>query len=52
MNVKPMKVSKRVLSFTDEYWEWFLHKNKPDYEITGKYLFFCEDREVLRKIAS
>ena len=44
-------VSKNVLSFTDEYWEWFLHKDKPNYIITGKYLFFCENRKVLKKIA-
>ncbi len=51
MNIKPVKISKSVLSFTDEYWEWFVHKDKPNYDITGKYLFFCEDREVLKKIA-
>ena len=28
-----------------------MHKDKPNYKITGKYLFFCEDREVLKKIA-
>ena len=48
MDVKPKKVSKNVLSFTDEYWEWFMHKDKPKYKITGKYLFFCEDRKVLK----
>lgn len=44
-------VSKNVLSFTDEYWELFLHKDKPNYIIKGKYLFFCENRKVLKKIA-
>ena len=51
MNAEPIKVSENVLSFSDGYWGWFIHKDKPDYEITGKYLFFCEDREALRKIA-
>ena len=51
MSTKPIKVSASVLSFSDGYWEWFIRKDKPDYEITGKYLFFCEDREALRKIA-
>lgn len=51
MKPEPVKVSKSVLSFSDGYWEWFIHKDKPDYKITGKYLFFCEDREALRKIA-
>ena len=51
MNGKPIKVSKSVLSFLDIYWEWFFHKDKFGYEITGKYLFFCENRDVLKKIA-
>lgn len=51
MNIKSIKVSKSVLSFTDGHWEWFMHKDKPCYEIVGKYLFFCEDREILKKIA-
>lgn len=51
MGTESIKVSENVLSFSDGYWEWFIHKDKPDYEITGKYLFFCEDREALRKIA-
>ena len=51
MDTKPIKISKNILSFCDGYWEWFFHKQKQKYKITGKYLFFCEDREVLRKIA-
>ncbi|MHA1739399.1 MAG: hypothetical protein ACTSWD_12485 [Candidatus Heimdallarchaeota archaeon] len=51
MDIKPIKISKDVLSFTDGYWEYFIHKQKPNYKITGKYLFFCKDREVLRQIA-
>ena len=51
MNPGHKEVSKNVLSFEDGYWEWFFHKEEPHYEITGKYLFFCEDREILRKIA-
>lgn len=48
---KPVRVSQNVLSFTDGYWEWFTHKTEPDYEITGKYLFFSEDRKLLKEIA-
>lgn len=51
MEVKPIKVSKNVLSFTNGYWEWFIHEDKMNYQITGKYLFFCKDRKVLRRIA-
>src|SRR3989344_5323205 len=51
MSTEQIKVSKSVLSLSDGYWEWFIHKDKPDYEITGKYLFFCEDRKTLRIIA-
>lgn len=51
MDIKPIRVSKTVLSFADGYWEWFMHKDKPNYKTTGKYLFFCEDREILKKIA-
>ena len=35
----------------DGYWIWLLSEEKPDYQITGKYLFFSSDREKLIKIA-
>ena len=50
MDIQLKKVSKSVLIYRNEYWDWFLNKQEPSYVITGKYLFFCEDRDVLRKI--
>jgi len=35
----------------DGYWIWVLSSEKPNYKITGKYLFFSEDRERLLEIA-
>ena len=35
----------------DGYWIWLFSEEKPDYEITGKYLFFSSDREKLIEIA-
>lgn len=35
----------------DGYWDRFFSDSKPDYTITGKYLFFCEDRDRLIQIA-
>jgi len=35
----------------DCYWLWFLSKEKPPYSITGKYLFFSENVDVLKEIA-
>jgi hypothetical protein len=35
----------------DGYWIWFLSEKRPDYEITGKYLFFHEDKDRLIGIA-
>jgi len=35
----------------DGYWIWLLSEDKPDYEITGKYLFFCENKDRLIGIA-
>jgi hypothetical protein len=35
----------------DGYWIWLLSEKRPDYEITGKYLFFHEDKEKLIEIA-
>lgn len=44
-------VSKNVVAIEDGYWSWFIRKDKPPYEITGKYLFFSGDREKLIAIA-
>ena len=33
------------------YWIWLLSSDKPNYKITGKYLFFSEKRERLLEIA-
>jgi hypothetical protein len=35
----------------DGYWIWLLSEKKPNYEITGKYLFFDEDKDRLIGIA-
>lgn len=51
MEVKPIKVSNNVSSSIGGYWEHFMCKDKIDYRITGKYLFFCKDRKILIKIA-
>jgi hypothetical protein len=31
----------------DGYWDRFLSDSEPNYVITGKYLFFSDDREKL-----
>ncbi len=36
----------------DGYWIWVLSEQKPNYNITGKYLFFSSDKEKLLEIAS
>ena len=33
-------------------WEWFSRNEQPPYEITGKYLFFSTDRDLLVRIAT
>jgi len=35
----------------DGFWIWVRSPDKPDYKITGKYLFFSEERERLLEIA-
>ena len=42
-------LSKNVISNCDGYWEWFDRSHIPvaPYEITGKYLFFALNRELL-----
>ena len=36
----------------DGYWIWHLSEEKPNYEITGKYLFFSSDQDKLIEIAT
>ena len=36
----------------DGYWIWLFSERKPNYDITGKYLFFCSDKEKLIEIAN
>jgi hypothetical protein len=36
----------------DGYWIWLFSEEKPNYKITGKYLFFCEDKDKLIEIAT
>ena len=36
----------------DGYWIWLFTEKKPDYKITGKYLFFYEDKDKLIEVAT
>ena len=36
----------------DGYWIWLISDEKPNYEITGKYLFFSSDKDKLIEIAT
>lgn len=36
---------------SDGFWIWVRADEDPPYEVTGKYLFFSEDREQLVEIA-
>lgn len=36
----------------DGYWIWLFSEEKPNYEITGKYLFFSSDKDRLIEIAT
>lgn len=49
--MKTKVVGKDVRSFTDSHWEWFMRTDPPPYGITGKYLFFSAERDLLVKIA-
>lgn len=49
--VQAREVSPNVVTFNDGYWDQFIRRTPPDYEITGKYLFFSENRGALVKIA-
>jgi hypothetical protein len=46
-------LSTNVISSCDGYWEWFDRSDIPTapYEITGKYLFFSLNRDLLIEIA-
>ena len=46
-------LSTNVISSCDGYWEWFERSDTPviPYEITGKYLFFSLNRDLLIEIA-
>lgn len=36
----------------DGFWIWLFSEEKPNYEITGKYLFFSENKDKLIEIAT
>ncbi|MGA2574104.1 MAG: hypothetical protein ABSF36_07920 [Candidatus Methanomethylicaceae archaeon] len=44
------KISQEVKIIFDGYWIWLLRNEKPTYRITGKYLFFSEDKDKLIRI--
>ena len=50
---KTKVLSTNVISSCDGYWEWFDRSDIPTapYEITGKYLFFSLNRDLLIEIA-
>jgi hypothetical protein len=38
-------------ALSDEYWDWYFSDDDPDYTISGRSLFFFEDRGKLIEIA-
>ena len=46
------KIPQHVKTIFDGYWIWLLSMEKPNYDITGKYLFFSDDKEKLIGIAT
>jgi hypothetical protein len=46
------KIPTKVKRIFDGYWIWLRSIGKVPYEITGKYLFFSEDKEKLLEIAT
>ena len=40
-----------MITGSDGDWIWLSHEEEPGYEITGKYLFFSEDKNKLIEIA-
>ena len=56
-NIRKKKIefiSSHVTSRADGYWEWFERSDITivPYEITGKYLFFSRNRNILIEIAA
>lgn len=49
--MEPSSAQPTVQRYCDDHWEWFLTTKQPPYEITGKYLFFSHDRDLLLGIA-
>src|SRR3989442_1056419 len=49
--MRPIHLSENVIRLTDVYWQYLFRRNKPGYDISGKYLFFSEDRHRLVRIA-
>jgi hypothetical protein len=45
------EINQKVRKHFDGYWIWLLSEKKPTYAITGKYLFFSEDKDKLIEIA-
>lgn len=43
-------VSENVSSSCDGHWEWFRANEGPTYKITGKYLFYSADRDLLVRV--
>lgn len=50
-NDKNSNHDEQIERYCDGYWEWFKTAESPPYEITGKYLFFSANRDILIRIA-
>jgi hypothetical protein len=46
------KISQKIRIIFDGYWIWLLSKEKFTYDITGKYLFFSDNKNKLLEIAT
>jgi hypothetical protein len=44
------QLSKNVISYCQYGWQWFRKTEILSYEITGKYLFFSENKDLLIKV--
>lgn len=44
-------ISQNISSYCTDWWEFFVRNDQPDYEITGKYLFFASDRDRVIEVA-
>lgn len=51
MCVEPKKVSKNVFKIDNGGWHYYIRVSDTTPEITGKYLFFSENKEELERIA-